>query len=158
MKKIAEIKKIQKDRNNFKILRNVLECDDNDDNNIFCSIANSSCRESSIDDLTDCGNGQSVINIWLTTDEESNNFETWKGIKECHHIERKDISVLRKLGLIETHGVFFDDGTLHIKLNNSKVVDFINSLVLDDEWFEIMDELQNMKSELESKLELLKQI
>ena len=53
---------------------------------------------------------------------------------------------------------FFDDGTLHITLNNSKVVDFIDSLVLDNEWFEIMDELQIRKSELESELELLNQI
>ena len=29
MKTLKEIKKIQKDRSNFEILRNVLECDDN---------------------------------------------------------------------------------------------------------------------------------
>ena len=156
MKTLKEIKKIQKDRSNFEILRNVLECDDN--NNIFCSIRNLDCREMFIDSLTDNGDGLSVRNICLSTDEESNNFETWKGVKEFHGIERKDISVLRKLGLIENHGVFFDDGTLHITLNNSKVVDFIDSLVLDNEWFEIMDELQIRKSELESELELLNQI
>ena len=158
MKTIKEIKKIQKDRTNFEILKNVFECDENDDNNFFIRISNSRCRERFIDDLTDCGNGQSGINIWLTTDEESNNFETWKGVKESHGIERKDISVLRKLGFIETHGVFFDDGTLHIKLNNSKIVNFIDTLVLDNEWLEIMNDLKIRKSKLECELELLNQI